>query len=79
MLKFITNDNDLLFAINEVLKELPHSDSLCGEYTLYKIENGKEPQGKSIFVELLEALMKFVNELLLKLLGGKGYSEIIKF
>lgn len=42
MLKFLTDDKDLLFAINEVLSELPHSDLLCGEYTLVKIANGLE-------------------------------------
>lgn len=43
----------------------------------YKIETGKEPEDKNIFVVFLEALMKFVNEILLKLFGGAGFSEMI--
>lgn len=43
---------------------------------VYKIENGEEPEEKSVIEKFLEMIMKFVNDLLLKLFGGLGFSEM---
>ncbi len=40
MIQFITQDNDLLVAISEVLKELPGAEALHGTYELKPIGNG---------------------------------------
>ncbi len=43
---------------------------------VYKIENGVEPEEKNILEKLLEILLKFVNDILIKLFGGAGFSEM---
>lgn len=40
MIRFLTSDNELLYAIDEVLKELPCADALHGTYELKPIEKG---------------------------------------
>ena len=46
----------------------------------YEIENGEQPQeGVSRFMSFVTNLLKRLSETLLKLLGGKGYSDVIFF
>ena len=40
MLKIITNNEKLDFAVSEVLKEIKDSESLCGEFTAEKTDKG---------------------------------------
>ena len=40
MLKIITNDKKLDFAVSEILKEIKNSDALCGTYVATKTEKG---------------------------------------
>ena len=53
MLRFITNDNELLAAIDEVCQELPLADQLHGTYELKPIESGLsvEKNGDSGVIE----------------------------
>ena len=40
MFKLLTDDNKLIFAANEAIKELANSQDICGEYAVEKIEKG---------------------------------------
>ena len=68
MLKINTNDNAALFAVNEILKELPRAAELCGEIDArpiekgltVKIENGRAEIGYSDRRALCRAVGIFV-------------------
>lgn len=54
------------------------------EYIIYKIENGtekpvEEPESELSFDALLFKIIKFYSDLLLRLFGGKGFSDILLF
>lgn len=45
---------------------------------VYKIENGEEKNDDDFFGDLITRLLRFLSETLLKVFGGKGYSEFWK-
>lgn len=78
--EFIAARDQLGAAVESTFMPTEEFDAAAERFdaVIYKIVNGEDEPEMNFFMKLITKLLQFVNKLLLKIFGGKGFSDMLK-